>query len=227
MVDVAHADVVAILTRAPSSGGKSRLFAELGLAPDPALLTALLLDTVEGAWRPASAGLTVAITPSSACAEVAALIPHARVIPQPDGDLGERMRGVMEQCFAAGAQRVALIGSDLAELTPDVAASAFAALNATPSALVLGPARDGGYYLIAASRVPPVFSCIEWGSADVLARTRTLAEASGWPVVLLSQLGDVDTARDLGRVRITRPQSRTASWVRERLSGIKGRNEVP
>src|SRR5688572_19212007 len=52
MVDVSQALVVAVLTRAPSSGGKSRLFRALGLAPDPALLSALLLDTLEGVTVP-------------------------------------------------------------------------------------------------------------------------------------------------------------------------------
>src|SRR5688572_30742868 len=48
MVDASFAPAVAILTRAPSSGGKTRLFASLGRSPDPALLSALLLDTVDG-----------------------------------------------------------------------------------------------------------------------------------------------------------------------------------
>jgi rSAM/selenodomain-associated transferase 1 len=146
---------------------------------------------------------------------VAALVPGVRVMPQPDGDLGDRMRGVMEAAFATGATRVALIGSDLPDISAAHISSAFAMLDADPSALVLGPAHDGGYYLLAASRVPPVFSGIAWGSADVLEQTRTRATGSGWAVKLLPALGDVDDVADLRRVRATCPQSRTAVWARD------------
>jgi glycosyltransferase A (GT-A) superfamily protein (DUF2064 family) len=146
---------------------------------------------------------------------VAALVPDARVMPQPDGDLGDRMRGVMEAVFATGAPRVALIGSDLPEMSAAHISSAFATLDADPSALVLGPAHDGGYYLLAASRVPPVFSGIAWGSADVRDQTQVKATESGWAVKLLPALGDVDDVADLRRVRDTCPRSRTAAWARE------------
>src|SRR5262245_26415693 len=121
MVDVAHARVVAILTRAPSAGGKSRLFAERGRPYDPHLLEALLLDTIDGV---ASDGVrcVVAVTPSTACDEVAALTAIS-VMPQIDGDLGERMRAVMTQLLTDGARAVALVGSAVPTVTPyDVSA---------------------------------------------------------------------------------------------------------
>jgi rSAM/selenodomain-associated transferase 1 len=147
---------------------------------------------------------------------VAALVPDTGVMPQPDGDLGDRMRGVMEAAFTAGANRVALIGSDLPEISAAHLSSAFEMLNADPSALVLGPAHDGGYYLLAASRVPPVFSGIAWGGPDVLEQTRTRATGLGWAVGLLPALGDVDDVADLRRVCRTCPRSRTAAWARAR-----------
>ena len=213
MVGVAIADVVAILTRAPSSGGKTRLFAELGLPPDPSLLTALLLDTVDGASAAGPAPV-IAVTPPSNCDEVARLVPRARVTGQADGDLGDRMVALMEAEFSAGAGGVALIGSDLPEITATHVASAFAILDGEPSALVLGPAQDGGYYLIAATRVPPVFTGVEWGGGHVLAQTRSRAAAAGWPVRLLPPLADVDEVADLRRVCAVRPGSRTAAWAR-------------
>ena len=214
MVDVAHARVVAILTRAPSAGGKSRLFAELGRPYDPHLLEALLLDTIDGVAA-AAVRCVVAVTPSSACDDIAALT-GVSVMPQIDGDLGERMRAVMTRLFADGARAVALVGSDVPIITPSIVAAAFAALDREPRTLVLGPATDGGYYLLASDSVPDVFSGIEWGSARVLSQTLHAASETGLRVHLLDALADVDTVADLRRVE----SRRTAAWVRTNMPAV-------
>lgn len=222
MVDVAGAPVLAILTRAPSSGGKSRLFAQLGRLPDRCLLEALLLDTIEGAATP-MARTVVAVTPGSACAEVRALMGRLKaapttdvqVIPQPDGDLGERMRGTMAHLFGCGAQAVALIGSDLPQITSQPVVAAFELLSNDPDGLVLGPALDGGYYLVAARRVPDVFRGVDWGSPRALEQTQRAAHAQGFHVHLLDVLSDVDTADDLRRLSRSEAAPRTAAWLRE------------
>lgn len=214
-MDVAAARVVAVLTRAPSSGGKTRLFAALGRAPDPRLLTALLLDTLDGAAAPAAVRV-VSVTPASACDEIASLVPPGiGVIPQSPGTLGERMRSTFASIFAQGASSVVLIGSDLPEITPSIIAAAFRALERDPGTLVLGPAADGGYYLIGATKVPPVFDGIEWGSDAVLAQTRAAAAAAGLAVSLVDTLGDVDTLADLERLAQARPASRTVISLKD------------
>lgn len=215
MVDTAEMDALAIMTRAPSSGGKSRLFAALGCEPDPELLTALLLDTVDNASMP---GVTrvIAVTPVSACEEVAALVPRdVQVIPQrEEGSLGERMKAVMRASFSAGARAVALIGSDLPLITSAHLQATFSALARDPDALVLGPAADGGYYLIAASEVPDVFTHIEWGTDRVLAQTRDAARLAGLRVQLLDVLGDVDTPEALRECANPLVAPRTSAWLR-------------
>ncbi len=198
MVDVARADIIAILTRAPRDGGKTRLFAALGRPVDPALLEALLLDTVSGA---ATAGLPIVLSvpggggglPGKSGGRMAGV----DVIPQPPGDLGDRMRGTMAALFAAGAHRVVLIGSDLPAMTAGPIWSALEQLRRDPSALVIGPAHDGGYYLIAATAVPPVFAGIDWGSDRVLAQTLAAAALAEMPVQLVEPMRDVDTLEDL------------------------------
>jgi uncharacterized protein len=200
--------VVAVLTRAPSRGGKSRLFAALGRPPDPALLSALLLDTLDGVDLP---GITrmVFVEPADACDEVRALVPSdVRVSPQPTGSLGDRMRSTMGQLLHGGASIGVLVGSDLPDITPSLIAEAIATLRSDPQSLVLGPAQDGGYYLIAATVVPNVFHGVEWGSARVLEQTRAAAATSELRVHLLDPLRDVDTAEDLRRVRARR----TRAW---------------
>lgn len=208
MVELAGAAVTAILTRAPASGGKSRLFAALGRETDPALLEALLLDTVEAAQAPGTVRV-VAVEPPAACGEVAALLPGVDVIPQPAGTLGERMAGVMRRLFEGGARAVALVGSDIPDLEPRVLREAFAALDGDPEAVVLGPSADGGYYLVGATRVPPLFDGIAWGTNHVLAATLRRAAEFALRVHLLEVIADVDTPADLRRVRARR----TRTWA--------------
>jgi uncharacterized protein len=212
MVDVRSAPVVAILTRAPSAGGKTRLFASLGRAHDPALLSALLLDTVDGAAAP-GVRRVIAVTPPEACDEVRRLIPDVDVVPQPEGDLGDRMRHVMAALLDAGAPAVAVIGSDLPHLAPATVAEALTVAARERATLVLGPAEDGGYYLIAATRVPNVFSSIDWGSARVLAQTEDAAARDGLTVHRLGPMSDVDSADDLRRACGDGRARRTEAWV--------------
>lgn len=212
MVDAADAPVLAVLTRAPSSGGKTRLFASLGLSPDPALLTALLLDTLGGAAVPAVRRV-VAVTPASACDEVRWIVGDVEVMAQPEGDLGERMRATMGALFARGARAVVLMGSDVPHISAATIADACALAVQDPDALVLGPAADGGYYLIAARRVPDVFSGIEWGSGRVLAQTERAAAAQRLCVHYLAAMADVDTVDDLRGAARSGRAPRTAAWL--------------
>jgi uncharacterized protein len=214
VVELSQARAVAILTRAPDSGGKTRLFRALGSAPDAALLSALLLDTLD-AVRSVAARRVIAVEPPEACAAVQQLVGAGlHVMPQPAGDLGARMHGVIGTLLADGMTSVALVGSDLPELTADLLTRAFDALVRDPAAIVLGPAGDGGYYLIAVGRPAAVFEGIEWGTDRVLEHTHRAAERCGRPVVLLDPLSDVDTVADLRRVGARVPHSRTAGWVR-------------
>jgi hypothetical protein len=218
MVDAADAPVVAILTRAPSSGGKTRLFASLGRPPDPALLAALLLDTLDGAAAPGMRRV-IAVTPPEACDEVRRLAGGVETMPQPEGDLGDRMRGIMASLFEQGAPAVAVIGSDLPHISPATIAETFAVVARDPDVLVLGPAADGGYYLIAAQRLPDVFSAVEWGSARVRLQTKAAAEKSGFTVYYLSMMADVDSADDLRCACATGLARRTAAWLRDADGG--------
>lgn len=231
MVGVAGENVLALLTRAPGSGGKTRLFAALGVSPDTALLTALLLDTLDNA-RAAGVSVVVAVTPPSACDAVrawlspgsgragASLAPGGNlvVVAQPEGTIGDRMRDLFGTLLEQGAMRVALIGSDLPSITPALVRSAFAAIERDPAAVALGPASDGGYYLIAASRVPPLFDGIDWGSARVLEQTIAAAALAGVRVHLLEPLADVDTPADLRAAALAPGAVRTRLWVRAHLT---------
>ena len=120
---------------------------------------------------------------------------------QGEGDLGDRIRLVFGEAFASGEQRVVLVGSDCPRLTSAHLRDALARLG--DADVVLGPATDGGYYLVALRResskrsVPVLFSEVPWSTADVLARTIEIAERHGLTVALLEPLPDVDRPEDL------------------------------
>jgi rSAM/selenodomain-associated transferase 1 len=232
MVGGTPAPVVAVLTRAPSAGGKTRLFAALGRPPDPTLLSALLLDTIDGA-RATGRPCVVAVEPPAACDEVTRLVPDGvRVRAQVGGTLGDRMRDVMAALLAEGAPAVVLVGSDLPDLRGEIVEAALAHLAGDPASLVLGPAADGGYYLIAATRVPPVFDGIAWGGPDVLSHTLAAARRAGQVVHLLDELPDVDTLEDLAATRGARTRAwRAASAAKTLMGGgcvgVRGSQKKP
>jgi rSAM/selenodomain-associated transferase 2/rSAM/selenodomain-associated transferase 1 len=118
----------------------------------------------------------------------------ARFLPQGAGNLGERMARSFEESSRSPA--TVIIGSDCPGLTPDVITAAFACLTDTP--VVLGPAQDGGYYLIGLSRpMPEMFRGIPWGTDRVLADSLAVLQGQGCQPALLDPLEDIDRPEDL------------------------------
>lgn len=117
-------------------------------------------------------------------------------LAQGEGDLGERLHRAFAEAFAHGAQKVVAIGADCPNLTPVFFAQAFSALDTQD--LVLGPAMDGGYYLVGLNQsAPALFSDIPWGSGGVLAATLKQAQGLKLSTHLLEPLADVDRPEDL------------------------------
>ena len=123
-----------------------------------------------------------------------------RVVTQGPGSLGLRMQRQMLRGCREGAAAVVVIGSDLPELAAEDVLAAFRALER--ASLVLGPAGDGGYWLIGRRRpTPQIFSGIDWGSDQVLEQTLGLARRAGLSTALLAERNDLDRPVDLGRWR--------------------------
>jgi len=123
--------------------------------------------------------------------------------PQCDGDLGARLADGFQRAFAGGAKRVAAIGGDCIDLTEALFEATWRALDTSDA--VIGPASDGGYYLIASNRPLPLFHSIPWSSPNVLSKTLELARKSGLRVHFLPTLDDIDTADDWQRVQARLP----------------------
>ncbi|MFB2838770.1 TIGR04282 family arsenosugar biosynthesis glycosyltransferase [Floridanema evergladense] len=115
---------------------------------------------------------------------------------QIEGDLGKRMATAFKTAFNNGIEQAVIIGSDCPTLTSQIIAEAFAALF--QHELVLGPATDGGYYLIGLKRlIPELFLGINWGTSEVLQETVKIAENLKLAVGYLTTLSDIDRPEDL------------------------------
>ncbi len=115
--------------------------------------------------------------------------------PQAQGDLGQRLQSAFARAFDTGAKRVVVIGSDCPAVTDKDILEAWEILRTADVAL--GPATDGGYWLIGLREVhPELFRGIPWSTEKVFAQTLERIRRSGLRVQLLRELTDVDTEGD-------------------------------
>jgi uncharacterized protein len=188
------------MARAPSSEGKTRLAPHLSASALASLRAALLADTLR-VLEPLSA-VTVFFTPDEAEQEIATLSsPAFDRKPQGDGDLGARMLRALRHLIGVdGAAAAVLVGSDIPLLGVEHLREAADTLEAR-GGVVLGPADDGGYYLIGMTQARPgLFDEVAWGTASVLTDTLRAAERIGVEARLIRSAYDVDTIDDLRRL---------------------------
>jgi rSAM/selenodomain-associated transferase 1 len=114
---------------------------------------------------------------------------------QVSGGLGERMTDAFAQAFAEGGGPVLIIGSDCAQLTPAIVEQGIKALEIHD--FVIGPAEDGGYYLLGMRAFhPEVFHNIAWSTETVLTQTLEVVSSNDWSHSLLPVLSDIDYEED-------------------------------
>jgi rSAM/selenodomain-associated transferase 1 len=188
---------VLVFVRAPEAGRvKTRLAAGIGAEAALRVYRRLAEHAVREALA-TGAEVRVHFTPADRGGEVRVWLgDEVRYFPQAEGDLGERMEAAFDAAFADGAERAVIIGSDLPDLSAELLREAFALLDSRMA--VLGPARDGGYYLLGMrAMVPGVFHGVPWSTDAVLARTLERMRDAGAEPALLATLADVDEAADL------------------------------
>ncbi len=193
-------EILFLFVRHPEPGrAKTRLIPALGAAGAAALYRRMAEAVAAQAGRLARPGLdhVALVEPPERVGEVGRWLGSPwKVRGQVDGDLGERLAAAFHDAFTAGASRVVAIGSDCLDVDGALLGRAFDLLTAADA--VVGPATDGGYYLIGLSR--PVAGCfdqIPWSTTETLAVTRTRLAAAGCTVAELPVLRDLDTPEDL------------------------------
>jgi len=213
---------VVVMARAPWTGGKTRLGVVADDTSHAELRCALFLDTLDAVTAVSGVEHMVACEPADASERMCDLVgPAIDVIAQRGRDLGERLTHVFEDVFRLGCETVVVVGSDLPDLPCRLVEDAVMRLREGTEQVVLGPAADGGYYLVGLNKpCPALFERIDWSTERVLEQTRSAAIAAGQNVTLLDQWADVDEEGDLKRFiqRSSKgPATRTRAWACEHL----------
>jgi len=190
-----------VFVRDPGSGPvKTRLAARMG----PRAAAGVYRALAETVWR----GLAdprlerwLLVAPPEGCRAVGAWLPGAaRVLGQPDGDLGARLAWAFDQAFQSGAAAALAVGTDAPEVGAARAREALAALDQADAVVI--PALDGGYALLALKVPHPrLFEGIPWSTPGVLDATRRQARACGLELRELDAVRDLDTWEDLEQLR--------------------------
>lgn len=205
---------VVVFGREPVPGRvKSRLAAALGDSGAARVYAATLEHTLDVAK---ASGARVVLSLAEAASNGFVRRVKVRVEIQRGLELGDRMGDAFARRFAEDERRVVVVGSDCPWITPKHLNRAAAELSAVDA--VLGPAADGGYWLVA--QRPPglaLFEGIPWSSPETLERTRERVVALGGSWSELEELVDIDTAADL---ELVLADPRTPEGLRLRLRSI-------
>jgi hypothetical protein len=191
-----------VVAKQPAAGQtKTRLCPPLTAETAARLYTSFLSDTLEIMRRVDGVRRAIAYLPADADGYFRRLAPDMALTPQQGQSLGERLDHLLTEALANGAQQAVVMDSDSPTLPPAYVAQAFAKLG-EGAEVVLGPCRDGGYYLIGMKRPHPrLLREVQMSTPDVLRDTLTLADELGVRVALLPKWYDVDTAAELAELR--------------------------
>lgn len=198
--DAAISRQLLVFTRYPQPGRtKTRLIPSLGAEPAAELqrfLTEQTLVQVDNLREYIPVAIAIYYTGGDRSLMAQWLGADRDYRLQCEGDLGERMQQAFAESFRAGRQLVVIIGIDCPDLTSEILRSAFAALEQTD--VVIGPAEDGGYYLLGMRRfIPELFQAIPWSSDRVFALTCQRLQDLRLTLSRLPQLQDLDRPEDL------------------------------
>ncbi len=195
-----------MFAKVPRPGAvKTRLVPPLSYDQAASLARAFIEDTSTAlvtAARAVGGEPVTFYTPHDGEAEMRALLAHGvRPYAQSGRDLGERLTAAYRQLAEAGRESVCFVGADSPTLPHGCIVNAFTALHAG-SDVVLGPATDGGCYLIGLRNAHVgVFAGIDWSTERVFAQMRRRTAALGLAITVLQSWYDVDDAASLWRLR--------------------------
>lgn len=216
-----------IFTRYPEPGvTKTRLISKLGDAGAADLqrqMTQHIIAKANNLIESRALAIEVRFEGGNEDLMAAWLGPKFHYRPQGEGDIGQRMERALADGFDDSCEAVVLIGADIPEITSRLLAAAFEGLTAKD--LVLGPALDGGYYLIGmgkaafARAASQLFSGIDWGTKNVLTQTMNAVNKLQLSCIILDTLRDVDRPEDLA-VWEQASRSAVAGFELQRISII-------
>ncbi|KAF0182819.1 MAG: hypothetical protein FD164_1015 [Nitrospirae bacterium] len=188
-------NMLGVFLKYPAPGQvKTRLAASIGSEKAAEFYRELTELVLERTISPEQYRRILFISPEERILDFVRWLPDETFLPQRGDTLGERMAAAVKMLLARGPRAV-LIGTDIPDLHAPLVAEAFAALE--DHDLVIGPARDGGYYLIGMKHdYQLLFEGIAWSTPTVLTETVRKAGMLGLSCRLLPELSDIDTVED-------------------------------
>jgi uncharacterized protein len=215
-----HAEAVVLFVKAPVPGRcKTRLVPPLSPEDAAALYRAFSRDTF-ASLRALHRPLWIAYEPHATHPTPAWLARGIPFFKQRGANLGDKLVHAFRTLFARGFRRVTVLGTDSPTLPARRVAGAFGRLRRHEA--VIGPARDGGYYLIALSRPrPALFRGIPWSTDRVTAETRKILARDKISAAFLPAHYDVDSPADLQRLARDLRRHRRSDFCRETRRQLK------
>ncbi|MBI2828763.1 MAG: TIGR04283 family arsenosugar biosynthesis glycosyltransferase [Acidobacteria bacterium] len=212
-------EAIVMMARAPWTPGKTRLhaFDEMAHAD---LRRALFEDTLDVIRSISATDQIIACEPADEVRAMRQIVGSScEVVSQRGTSLGDRLAHAFDDAFRRGYRSVILIGSDLPDLPDRRLRAALASLADGSDRVVIGPALDGGYYLVGLNRPhPQLFHGSDWGTGHVLCQTLERAAELGLPISRLEEWNDVDDLGDLERfAQAGLSAPRTREWARRHL----------
>jgi rSAM/selenodomain-associated transferase 1 len=211
-----------VVAKPPLAGAaKTRLAAGIGAERAAELYRCFLDDTVALAGRLPACRLALSFWPPSAAGFFRELHPGAELLPQQGERFGDRLLSAFVQARALGYEELVLIGSDNPGLPAAYVERAFAALAHAPA--VMGPAEDGGWYLMGLLAPQPALfhAGIAWSTPAVAAQTRASAAAAGLALAEAPPWYDIDTAADLPGLLADLRSGREGAWAPATLARLE------
>jgi uncharacterized protein len=197
-------NALAVMAKAPVAGEvKTRLLPAVTAEEAAELSRALLVDQLKHLQEFDAADFYLAFAPDDARLLMENLAPPCfRLFPQEGADLGARMEAAFKRLFDIGHRNIVLIGGDLPPMPLRYFAEAYAFLATSNQRVVLGPSRDGGYYLVGCNQpTPQIFQGMRWSHSAVLAQTQDKLASLKIDYHLLPTWFDIDTPADLRYLR--------------------------
>ncbi|HLC18563.1 MAG TPA: TIGR04282 family arsenosugar biosynthesis glycosyltransferase [Thermodesulfobacteriota bacterium] len=207
---------VAVMVKVPEPGYvKTRLVPALTEVEAAGLYECFLKDIFGKLSMLEHVDLFAAYTPRGHKKRIAGLLPDGvGLMPQKGNSLGDRMYNVFRRLLVKGYKRVLVLGSDSPDLPLGYVEDAFRCLGEKGSEMVLGPALDGGYYLVAMdilTRIP--FTGISWSTDRVLKETLKRARQGNINARLIEPWHDIDTPGDIDKLRGNEAAPESARFI--------------
>ena len=212
------------MAKRPAPGTtKTRLSPALSPECAAGLYEAMLADTIGMLAARTDCDTIIAVDELSSVEYFSTRWPELAQVMQGPGPLGDRLDNVLGSLLDQGYQQTFAINSDGPDLPPEHLTNAFSTLDEPDVDVVLGPTDDGGYYLIGwKARWRPMVSDVTMSTPEVFADTVRIAEQIGARVGVAPSWFDVDVIDDLGRLRASLEDSKTATadFIDSSLAGI-------